>query len=94
MDYKLTFEPPEIRDYDSPDYRRPVYILHEGRRIGCYLFTHENFFRIRLYIDYESRPGWREVLLDHKSSQEDQCREWLLSHIDIVFEGLKIHPVE
>jgi len=42
LDYKLTFDPPEIRDYDSPDYRKPVYILHAGRRIGYYQFTHEN----------------------------------------------------
>ena len=94
MDYRLTFDPPEIRDYDSPDYRKPVYILHEGRRIGCYQFTHENCFQIRLYADYESRPGWREVLLDHRSFQEDRCREWLQGHIDIVFEGLKVHHIE
>ena len=90
----LTFDPVAIRDFDNPDYRKPVYILHDGKVIGYYQFTHENFFQIRLYVDYESQSGWREVLLDHQSSQEDHCREWLQSHIDILFEGLHIRHQE
>lgn len=94
MGHQITFDPVEMRDLYSPDYRKPVRILHDGKPIGHYCFSEENVFQIWLYANYFNQPGWRELLLQQTFSHEDKCRDWVTRNIDIALEGLELHHLE
>ena len=94
MEYEITFDPVEMRDLYSPEYRNPVRILHAGKAIGHYYFSEENVFQIWLYANYVNRPGWRELLLKQTFSHEDKCRDWLIHNIDIALDGLELHHLD
>lgn len=93
MNKQLTFSPNEPRDLDAPDYRAPIKILLDNQEVGYFLFSHENVFQIFLFVDYASKPGWREVLLDQTFSHEEKCRDWLIDTMSAICMGYKLHPL-
>ena len=91
MKFKLSFDPPEPRNQNKPGFRKPVRVLCDDHEIGYFVFSERNVFQIFLYVDFQEKAGWREVLLDQTFSHESECRKWLTENMTVIQMGYKLH---